>query len=223
MSPPGPPAHTSNPPTAPCGDLVNPFPSLSGETLVVPIIGDPIAQVKSPTASPARSPPAGATPLSCRCSRRRRPRRADHRAEHVRQRRRDHRDGPAQIRARRALRDAHRAGRFLGSANVARRSPDGSWHGDHVDGAAYVAASGPPAGPGRRARPAGRRRRAGSRSRWPCWRPASPSWPCTTPTRPADALIARLRSASGPGHRRVPRPDRIRPRRPRHPDGHARR
>ena len=28
--------------------LVNPYPTLSGETLVVPIIGDPIAQVKSP-------------------------------------------------------------------------------------------------------------------------------------------------------------------------------
>src|SRR3954469_6832760 len=30
--------------------------------------------------------------------------------------------------------------RFLGSANVARRGPDGGWHGDHVDGAAFVAA-----------------------------------------------------------------------------------
>ena len=30
--------------------------------------------------------------------------------------------------------------RFLGSANVARRNPDGSWHGDQVDGAAFVAA-----------------------------------------------------------------------------------
>ena len=30
--------------------------------------------------------------------------------------------------------------RFLGSVNVARRNPDGTWHGDQVDGAAFVAA-----------------------------------------------------------------------------------
>src|SRR4051812_49594133 len=29
---------------------------------------------------------------------------------------------------------------FVGSANVARRNPDGTWHGDQVDGAAFVAA-----------------------------------------------------------------------------------
>jgi hypothetical protein len=31
---------------------VNPYPTLSGETLVVPIVGDPIAQVKSPDGRP---------------------------------------------------------------------------------------------------------------------------------------------------------------------------
>ena len=41
--------------------------------------------------------------------------------------------------------------RFLGSVNVARRNADGTWHGDQVDGAAYVAAIWPPAViPGRR-------------------------------------------------------------------------
>jgi shikimate dehydrogenase len=30
--------------------------------------------------------------------------------------------------------------RYLGSVNVARRNPDGSWHGDQVDGAAFVSA-----------------------------------------------------------------------------------
>ena len=31
---------------------------------------------------------------------------------------------------------------FLGSVNVARRNPEGTWHGDQVDGAAFVAAAG---------------------------------------------------------------------------------
>ena len=30
--------------------------------------------------------------------------------------------------------------RLLESANVARRNPDGTWHGDHVDGVGFVAA-----------------------------------------------------------------------------------
>ena len=72
--------------------------------------------------------------------------------------------------------------RFLGSVNVARRNPDGTWHGDQVDGADSSpppSAGGVPEGARRcRSAPAAR----GPRSRWPCWRPESPSWRCTTPT-----------------------------------------
>ena len=118
---------------------MNPYPTLSGETLVVPILGDPIAQVKSPTGSPAPSPPAAATPSSSRCT-------CCRRSRHGRPR-----PGPvrsvagliATVPHKFAL-AAHCAtltdrAAFLGSVNVARRNPDGTWHGDQVDGAAFVA------------------------------------------------------------------------------------
>ena len=117
------------------------YPTLSGETTVVPIIGDPIAQVKSPHGITALFAERGVNSVVV----------------------------PLQIAA--ADLDAlltcltpsasvsgliatvpHKFGlaahcatltdraRFLGSANVARRNPDGTWHGDQVDGAAFVAA-----------------------------------------------------------------------------------
>jgi shikimate 5-dehydrogenase len=120
---------------------VNDYPTLSGETLVVPIIGDPISQVKSPdgitrlfaargrnaVVVPMRAAPAdldalitGLTPSSS----------IGGLIATV-----PHKFGLA----------AHCAtlterARFLGSVNVARRNPDGTWHGDQVDGAAFVAA-----------------------------------------------------------------------------------
>ena len=123
-------------PDAPSG-----YPVLSGETLVVPILGDPIAQVKSPDgvtrALVARGRDAVCVPM------------------HVL---RDDLDtvvrglGPvrsvagliATVPHKFAL-AAHCAtltdrAAFLGSVNVARRNPDGTWHGDQVDGAAFVAA-----------------------------------------------------------------------------------
>jgi shikimate 5-dehydrogenase len=120
---------------------VNPYPTLSGETLVVPIIGDPIAQVKSPDGITrlfaARGRNAVVVPLQA---------------------------APADLDALVAGLDRsssvagliatvpHKFGlaahcatladraRFLGSANVARRTPDGTWHGDHLDGEAFVEA-----------------------------------------------------------------------------------
>ena len=133
------------------GDLVNPYPVLSGETLVVPIIGDPIAQVKSPDgitrAFASRGVNAVVVPLQIASD-----------------------DFDALVRSLGASGSVggmiatvpHKFGlaaqcatltdraRFLGSVNVARRNADGTWHGDQVDGAAYVAAiqaaGGDPAG-----------------------------------------------------------------------------
>jgi shikimate dehydrogenase len=120
---------------------VNRYPTLSGETTVVPIVGDPIAQVKSPdgitalfaergvnsvvvplqVAAPdldalltGLTPSASVSGLIATVP---------------------HKFGLAA----RCATLTDRA-RFLGSANVARRNPDGTWHGDQVDGAAFVAA-----------------------------------------------------------------------------------
>jgi len=123
-------------PDAPTG-----YPVLSGETLVVPILGDPIAQVKSPDgvtrALAARGRDAVCVPM------------------HVL---RDDLDtvvrglGPVCSVAGLIATVPHKFGlaahcatltdraAFLGSVNVARRNPDGTWHGDQVDGAAFLAA-----------------------------------------------------------------------------------
>jgi shikimate dehydrogenase len=123
-------------PDAPTG-----YPVLSGETLVVPILGDPIAQVKSPDgvtrALVARGRDAVCVPM------------------HVL---RDDLDtvvrglGPVRSVAGLIATVPHKFGlaahcatltdraAFLGSVNVARRNPGGTWHGDQVDGAAFVAA-----------------------------------------------------------------------------------
>ena len=47
---------------------MNPYPTLSGETLVVPILGDPIAQVKSPDGVTRILAARGATPSSSPCT-----------------------------------------------------------------------------------------------------------------------------------------------------------
>ena len=120
---------------------MNPYPLLSGETLVVPIVGDPIAQVKSPDgitrAFAARNRNAVVVPLQIAGA-----------------------DLDAMIAGLTPSGSVggiiatvpHKFGlavhcatltdraRFLGSVNVARRNADGTWHGDQVDGAAYVAA-----------------------------------------------------------------------------------
>jgi len=120
---------------------VNSYPILSGETLVVPIIGDPIGQVKSPDgitrAFARRGRNAVVIPLQVASG-----------------------DLEALVRGLSASASvagiiatlplkfgftAHCAtltdrARFLGSVNVARRNADGTWHGDQVDGSAYVTA-----------------------------------------------------------------------------------
>ena len=122
-------------------DVPTGYPVLSGETLVVPILGDPIAQVKSPDgvtrALVARGRNAVVVPM------------------HVLP---DDLDtvirglGPVRSIAGLIATVPHKFGlaahcatltdraAFLGSVNVARRNPDGTWHGDQVDGAAFVAA-----------------------------------------------------------------------------------
>ncbi len=117
------------------------YPTLSGETLVVPILGDPIAQVKSPDGITAQFAERGVNavvvPLQVG--------QADLDALVAGL-------GPSASVAGLIATVPHKFGlaahcatltdraRFLGSANVARRNPDGTWHGDQVDGAAFVAA-----------------------------------------------------------------------------------
>ena len=130
---------------------MNPYPVLSGETLVVPIIGDPIAQVKSPDgitrAFAARGRNAVVVPLQVASVDLDTLVRGLDRSESV--------GGLIGTVPHKFGLAAHCAtlterARFLGSVNVARRNADGTWHGDQVDGAAYVAAilaaGGEPAG-----------------------------------------------------------------------------
>ena len=117
------------------------YPTLSGETLVVPIVGDPIAQVKSPHGITAqfhrRGRNAACLPLQIGA--------ADLDALLTGLTKSGsvagligtvpHKFGLAAHCATRTDRAA-----FLGSVNVARRADDGTWFGDQVDGAAFVAA-----------------------------------------------------------------------------------
>ena len=117
------------------------YPTLSGETLVVPIIGDPIAQVKSPDGITrlfaARGRNAVVVPLQAA------PEDLDALVTGLTRSSSvggliatvPHKFGLAA----RCATLTDRA-RVLGSVNVARRNPDGTWHGDQVDGAAFVAA-----------------------------------------------------------------------------------
>lgn len=114
---------------------------LSGETTVVPIIGDPIAQVKSPDGITAllaeRGVNAVVVPLQIGA--------ADLDALLAGLTPSDSVSGLIATVPHKFGLAGHCAtltdrARFLGSANVARRNPDGTWHGDQVDGAAFVAA-----------------------------------------------------------------------------------
>jgi shikimate dehydrogenase len=120
---------------------VNPYAPLSGETLVVPIVGDPIAQVKSPDgitrAFAARGRNAVVVPLQIASNDLDSLVRGLSPSRSV--------DGiiatvPHKFSLAAQCATLTERARFLGSANVARRNPDGSWHGDQVDGAAYVTA-----------------------------------------------------------------------------------
>jgi len=120
---------------------MNPYPTLSGETLVVPIVGDPIAQVKSPDgitrAFATRGTNAVVVPLQIA---------GDHLDALI--------DGltPSASIGGIVVTVPHKFGMaphcatvtdraaFLGSVNTARRNADGTWHGDQNDGAAYVSA-----------------------------------------------------------------------------------
>jgi shikimate dehydrogenase len=121
---------------------VNGYPTLSGETTVVPIIGDPITQVKSPdgvtrglTARGANSVvvPMHVTPADL-----------DRFIEGIGLARSE--TGiivtvPHKFAVHAHCRTATDRGHFLSSVNVMRRNTDGSWHGDQVDGHAYVQAA----------------------------------------------------------------------------------
>lgn len=120
---------------------VNPYPTLSGETLVVPIVGDPVAQVKSPDGITrlfaGRDRNAVVVPLQAAAGD------LDVLVDGLRRSTSvagviatvPHKFGLAAECTTRTDR-----AEFLGSVNVARRNPDGSWHGDQVDGQAFVAA-----------------------------------------------------------------------------------
>jgi shikimate dehydrogenase len=120
---------------------VSRYPTLSGETLVVPIVGDPIAQVKSPDGITAifaeRGVNAVVVPLQVAA--------ADLDALLTGLTPSASVSGLIATVPHKFGLAAHCAtltdrARFLGSVNVARRNPDGTWHGDQVDGAAFAAA-----------------------------------------------------------------------------------
>jgi shikimate dehydrogenase len=120
---------------------VNEYPTLSGETLVVPIVGDPIAQVKSPDGITrmfaARGCNAVVVPLQVTPG--------DFDALISGLSSSSSVGGLIATVPHKFALTAHCAtltdrARFLGSVNVTRRNPDGTWHGDQVDGAAFVAA-----------------------------------------------------------------------------------
>jgi hypothetical protein len=171
----------------PRGDSANEYPTLSGETLVVPIVGDPIAQVKSPDGITrmfaARGCNAVVVPLQVTPG--------DFDALIGGLSSSSSVGGLIATVPHKFALTAHCAtltdrARFLGSVNVTRRNPDGTWHGDQVDGAAFVAAVRAAGGTPRahvpcRSAPGARARRLRS----PCWRRGLVSWRCTTPTPPA--------------------------------------
>ena len=157
---------------------------VQSETLVVPIVGDPIAQVKSPDgitrAFAARNRNAVVVPLQIAPT--------DFDAMiaglTLRQRWRHHRHRAAQVRARGALRDADRPGpvSWFGQCGPAQRRRDvarrpGRRRGIRRRDPGDRRGTERPAGPAESgpAAPA-------PRLRWPCWRRGPPNWRCTTPT-----------------------------------------
>jgi shikimate dehydrogenase len=114
---------------------------LNGATRLYPIIGDPIAQVKSPAGVSETLQAAGLNALVV-------PMHLGSQAfastlqilEGVR-----NIDGfiitvPHKFAAANACATLSPRAQFLGAANTVRRNPDGSWHGDMFDGLGYVAA-----------------------------------------------------------------------------------
>ncbi len=113
---------------------------LDGETRLIPILGDPIAQVKSPALLSDRLAAEGANaivpPVHVRAE--------DFRAAVEGLKRIGNLDGfvitiPHKFVAAEVCDRLSDRAAFLGSANVVRREADGAWFGDHCDGQGYVA------------------------------------------------------------------------------------
>lgn len=115
--------------------------TLSGATRVIVIIGDPIAQVKSPSGVTQRLIDRGCNavvvPLHARP--------ADLKACVAGLSLARNVDGmivtvPHKLDAYALCATATERAHFLGGVNVIRRNADGSWHGDHADGLGFVEA-----------------------------------------------------------------------------------
>lgn len=118
---------------------MNPYAQLSGETRVIPIVGDPIAQVKSPAGVTealqaqgrnALVVPTHVTPqdLDGFISGASLARNLDAIIVTV----------PHKFAAYKHCATATERARFLGAINVMRRNADGTWHGDMFDGVGFV-------------------------------------------------------------------------------------
>lgn len=114
---------------------------LSGKTRVIPIIGDPIAQVKSPAGVTeelvARGHDAVVVPIHVSPADVEALMHGIALAKNI--------DGvivtvPHKFAAYRYCKSATERAQFLDSVNMMRRNPDGSWHGDALDGLGFVAA-----------------------------------------------------------------------------------
>ena len=118
---------------------MNGMPELSGETRLIAIIGDPIAQVKSPAGVTAAMVGRGRNALCVPI--------------HVAPADVDafirgaslarNLDGiivtvPHKFAANTHCATATERARFLGAVNTMRRNPDGTWHGDQLDGEGFV-------------------------------------------------------------------------------------
>lgn len=121
---------------------MNGYPLLSGETAVVPILGDPIAQVKSPDGVTrlltARGTNAVVVPMHVSPPDLGRFIDAIGLAQSV--------SGlivtvPHKFAAYPQCATATERAHLLGSVNVLRRNADGSWHGDQLDGLAFARAA----------------------------------------------------------------------------------
>lgn len=118
---------------------MNPYAKLSGETRVIAIIGDPIAQVKSPAGVTQALQEQGRNALVVPFHVK--PADLDQLMQGISLVRNF--DGviatvPHKFSAYKYCATATDRSHFLGAANVLRRNPDGSWHGDMVDGPAFV-------------------------------------------------------------------------------------
>lgn len=115
---------------------------LNGATRLIGILGDPITQVKSPATVTRIMQDQGlnavCVPLHASAERFDACVRSIGAVQNL--------DGliatvPHKFALRRLCASATERSAFLGVANIARRNPDGSWHGDMVDGLGFVAAA----------------------------------------------------------------------------------